>query len=81
MGGWVFPPRRTGIPYVTGKVRSRHVPKAYRILFADSVAALENKVTAALADDWHLIGGVAVSVAVPDAAKGDAVHYLQAVAK
>jgi hypothetical protein len=53
-------------------------PKTYRILFADSAAALENKVTAALADDWHLIGGV--SVAVPDAAKGDAVHY-QAVAK
>jgi len=56
-------------------------PKAYRILFADSVAALEDKVKDALADDWHLIGGVAVSVAVTDAAKGTAVHYLQAVAK
>jgi hypothetical protein len=56
-------------------------PKAYRILFADSIAALEDKVTAALADDWHLIGGIAVSVGAPDDAKGVAVQYLQAVAR
>jgi hypothetical protein len=56
-------------------------PKAYRVLVADSVPALESKVTAALADDWHLIGGVAVSVAEPDPAKVGTVHYLQAVAK
>jgi hypothetical protein len=56
-------------------------PKAYRILVADSVAALEKEVVEALADDWHVIGGVAVSTAAPGAETSAAVHYLQAVAK
>jgi hypothetical protein len=50
-------------------------PKEYKIISAESAAKLEKKVNEAMADGWHLIGGVAVSAATESAL------VLQAVAK
>ena len=50
-------------------------PKEYKIILADSTAKLEEKVNAAMADGWHLIGGVAIKSVTEPAL------FLQAVAK